>query len=403
MRVFTFLFLLFNQISSPPVVLIKGKIVDAQSQKPVAFATVYLPEKGGTYADSSGKFELMLDEFNSNDTLIVSCLGYETKFVPVTGTNFSDLIIPLQRKSAFLDTIIVSDKEALKVVKKALEKMPDNFPTQPFIMNGFYRQIHREDGHWCRLIEALVDFYDEGYGLYRGTELQESLLVKDLRRSNVNELNGFKHGDHLVDLMIENIVRYQGGRFTNPPSTDKYEFSFDESTSPLVFVIQYTNKNLLEAKIRTGIIEIETGSFAIQRINEFSYPNPNYKPPIDEPQDDWIFKEGFKEIKFVKHDEKMWLSEIHQYYKHDLFNFQFYGIEHVVEEYFDLWIDKSDYCSNDCSNGFVKQGNLYSKKYHYYTEKWNNQIVQQHLLDEKIKNTLEKYEPMEEQFKRNGE
>ncbi len=403
MHAITLLLLLFNQINSSSIVLIKGKVVDAQSQRPVPFATVYLPEKGGTYADSAGNFELLLNDLSSTDTLIASSLGYETTYIPVSGTNFSDLTIPLQRKSEFLDTIIISDKEAMNKVIKALEKIPDNFPTQPFLMDGFYRQTHREDGHWCRLIEAQVDIYDESYGPYRGTELQEFLLVRDLRRSNVNEQNGFKHGDHLVDLLIENIVRYQGGRFTNPPATDKYEFAFDESTSSSVYVIQYTNKNLLEEIIRTGIIEIETGTFAIHRITELSYPNPNYKPSFNEPQDDWIFKEGFKEIKFVKKDEKMWLSEIHQYYKHDIFNFQFYGVEHAVEEYFDMWIVDVGFVKPEMNNGFTKQGNLYSKKYSYNSDKWNLEILKQHPLDIKIKNSLERFESLEEQFDQNAQ
>lgn len=87
---FTFLFLIplfcFSQ-----ELRISGRIIDAESKEPVSFASVFL-KKGmsGQTADSLGAFGFVVSRFNP-DTLLISCVGYKSKKLPIASSGFIEL------------------------------------------------------------------------------------------------------------------------------------------------------------------------------------------------------------------------------------------------------------------------------------------------------------------------
>src|ERR1700748_649117 len=84
--------------------VIKGKITDAETGKPVVNASVYLNGTfKGTKSDNEGKFTLAYA--NSNIPLIISCIGYNT--VEVTNYKNADLVIKLNRRVNRLNEVTI--------------------------------------------------------------------------------------------------------------------------------------------------------------------------------------------------------------------------------------------------------------------------------------------------------
>lgn len=108
-----FLLLLISPILTIGQTNYKGAIINKLTQEKIPFATVGLMKENiGTNAGEDGFFNLTSNNKKSNDTLIISCIGYETLKVPVeqvTLTN-TDKNFELTEHLTNLGEVIVTNK-----------------------------------------------------------------------------------------------------------------------------------------------------------------------------------------------------------------------------------------------------------------------------------------------------
>jgi hypothetical protein len=111
----------FNMLSQ----LIRGKVTNEISKKPVPFAVIAAGESNrGVTCDIDGNFELAL---NGEQILIVQVTGYEKKIVQLNGIDQnSPLLIKLKPSSVNLLEITVTAKEspANAIIKKVIQNKP---------------------------------------------------------------------------------------------------------------------------------------------------------------------------------------------------------------------------------------------------------------------------------------
>jgi hypothetical protein len=91
-------------------VVLKGEIVDAQSQEPVLFATVLVINKNkGIASNTVGKFEIPLDY---NDKIKITSIGYEPVLFTITEKLIEDhpsgLYIQMKPSIRELDSVVVT-------------------------------------------------------------------------------------------------------------------------------------------------------------------------------------------------------------------------------------------------------------------------------------------------------
>lgn len=90
--------------------LIKGKVISADSKTPLAGVSVFLSNTSfGTTSNSAGEFQLSppLAKYD----LIVSSVGYETYAQTISAENSSELTILLRQKAQVLDEVVVGAYE----------------------------------------------------------------------------------------------------------------------------------------------------------------------------------------------------------------------------------------------------------------------------------------------------
>jgi hypothetical protein len=81
-----FPFILFSQINTH--VIIKGKIISSTTDEPIPYASIHIQNtQTGTICNDSGKFELPLEHFNPDDTIIISSIGYKQLKTPIIKLN----------------------------------------------------------------------------------------------------------------------------------------------------------------------------------------------------------------------------------------------------------------------------------------------------------------------------
>jgi hypothetical protein len=92
--------------------VIKGKIIDGQTELPVAFASIKIKSKMlGVVTNGNGDFQIPMEYSLQSDSLIISCIGYATK--TLSFDELKDSIQNLVRifpSISSLDEVVVTPK-----------------------------------------------------------------------------------------------------------------------------------------------------------------------------------------------------------------------------------------------------------------------------------------------------
>jgi hypothetical protein len=95
---------------------LSGVILNKETQLPISYVNIGIPNKNsGTVSNADGKFELIIDEKNSKDSLKFSCIGYESKTINIQELLTNKLEkIELNEKITEIKEITVLPKEYKK-------------------------------------------------------------------------------------------------------------------------------------------------------------------------------------------------------------------------------------------------------------------------------------------------
>ncbi|MCI4670274.1 MAG: carboxypeptidase-like regulatory domain-containing protein [Bacteroidia bacterium] len=221
---------------------IKGKILDAQSQQPIAFATVeVIGSSKGSLSNEFGEFEFSISNLKEivgpgeKLKLRFASLGYG-EAVQEVGLTDGDQVLnillmpnPLTLGTVEILSVKLSPKE---LYRRCMSEISSNFPTNPYQLKSFYRHYCVENGTYGRLIEASVDIYDEkGFGRrYKSVAKKYNLRVSQLRKSlDFTEFSYFNH----VPIALNRSIRHDYASFEVPYLSGMYieqaSFSFADT------------------------------------------------------------------------------------------------------------------------------------------------------------------------------
>ena len=215
----------FLPAQTPTTLAIRGKVVDQQTNEPLPYASVGVKGKPiGTVANAEGAFDFYVPAAYARDTFFVSFVGYEpyqsTVAVAERLTAFS-----LPKKTVMLDEILIVDRQATakEIVQRAVARIGENYPTEPYLLEGFFRGWNKNEmpddyvrqygaKHTGSLLEAAVTVYDEGYARQRGGKrLREDVYLNEIRRSQLPP-GQWEYRNELGVLLEGNYVKYNQAR-----------------------------------------------------------------------------------------------------------------------------------------------------------------------------------------------
>ncbi len=254
--------------------LVEGKIIDKDTKQPIPFASIgLLGTSKGTSSNLNGQFSLSVTD---NFSIRISCLGYKTLELDNLPKD-QLIIIELEPSATQLKEIVVFNKQvnARKVVSKAFRAVSDNFNTNPFYQNFFYRHYCKDDSLYGRLIEASVDVWKrKGYKSTQSEAgIADEIRVTQLRRS----FDKTKASQGHTPIAIKNILQADIAAYqANTPSdyisffaevsslkvdASKYDFTYEGLTyydGKEVYEIAYTLKK--DSVLTTRGYELRPGN-----------------------------------------------------------------------------------------------------------------------------------------------
>ncbi|MEP3211299.1 MAG: carboxypeptidase-like regulatory domain-containing protein [Maribacter sp.] len=205
---------------------IVGKLLDAKTQEPVAFASIRIKDRAlGIISNIDGSFKIPLKYKEYGDIIEISSMGYQTKEILIFDFSIFELNnVRLQPAIWQLQEAIVTGKKkrelsARQIVRKALRAIPDNYPLEPFSMVGYYRDYQLDSLQYVNLNEAILEVYDQGFdamdSVTTKVKIYDYLENTDFKRDSMalRSYNyKFKKGRKVIDNAF--LSAYGGNEFT---------------------------------------------------------------------------------------------------------------------------------------------------------------------------------------------
>lgn len=222
---FNWMFFCFFLI--PPKALsqvIQGKVLDAETQFPVEFANISIKgEYIGTISNVAGEFYLKPNRNCSNKTLVVSFIGYETKEYTIDGKYLEIKLTPIA--TAIDEVIIRPDSTLFTLLKKAYKRIPDNYPDEPTLLQGFYREsVLNSSNDYLYIAEAIINSYKTSY---RNSQFGQVEIIKSRKNilPGIDSINNVKfYGGPFV--MHSNDIVHERKEIIKPQTFKKYNYTF---------------------------------------------------------------------------------------------------------------------------------------------------------------------------------
>lgn len=299
---------------------IRGKLVDRKTKQPIPYASVYIKGSSiGTTTNEEGRFLFHVPSPFVDDTLVISFIGYDAFKSVVRAMADQEPLIELRPSVTKLQEITVvasrTNMTAKEVVKMAVKKIPDNYPMTPFTIEGFFRDLQKENGKSVELLEAALRFkytdYNPGF---------EDVEIIEVRRSynQRHPVNGtYDRQNSIVDLMEDNYVKHRFG----PLQVKGWKYTIDSVfayNEQFVYQISGTR-----APGETTMMYINGDDYSILKV-EYARQMVNgefYRRYLNLPDPYGLQETSFRVVfEFQKLDNKMYLKYQKEEDTYNLFN-----------------------------------------------------------------------------------
>lgn len=379
---------------------LSGRALDKETLEPLPYASVGLKgQPVGTVANSLGEFDFHIPPEMIGQTFVVSMLGYISYEAEVSSLLKEDVnMIWMQRSTTVLNPLIVSDSlSGGDVLGIALRRTPDNYPDEPYVVEGFYRDIKKIADTYVSLLEAAIKIYDEDFREPRNKfKLRERVQLLEVRRSlgYSNRFTRYFDEDNLLEeVLLHNNIRYRQfpeddifyEQLQREPNT-----TYDGHEVYVISIPHGFHLRLFVDKKTFGILRMEYENNAIQPINK---------------------KQGLiskfvglkKTIEYKFYHDKLYLNYIEVLSKINWYDIDTDSLKFETELAQRLMVNRvTPHAKERMPSTFkMRRYGLQYQDLPYNKEFWENyNVIKESPLDAKIIADLEREVPLEKQFEK---
>ena len=382
-------------------ITVSATVVDKETNEPLEYASVGLKSIPiGTISNGQGEFDFHMPAEYRNEVMVISMLGYKNFEAPVWSLIDEKQVIKMEKSPIVLEEIVVSETlRGPDILEIALSRIEQNYPMQPFLLDGFYRDVKKVGGTHISLLEAAVRIYDENYAEPRNKyKLRESVRLIEVRQSLGYEsrfTTYFDQDNLLEDLLLHNNIRYRhfedGEEVFSHLQREKNSFYNDHET----YVIFYKGDYFMK-------LYIDTEDFSVIHM-EFEQ---GFEDEFISRRKDLVSKfAGIKKkIDFRKFEGKMYPSFMSINSKINWYDGETNELKFETELFQQLLINKVMPNPRERIRSTEKMRNygLQFQDQPYNKAFWDNyNVIKETPLDQQVLKDLEKHSSLKAQFEEN--
>lgn len=163
--IFTLLFITSISHAQTDKITLRGKVIDQATKEPLAFAHLGIPTIGtGTTTSEKGEFEFKVPLNIFEEELTVSFLGYKSFSKKIKHLRNPSTIELVQTDEGLLEVEVLGPAAVENIVRKAVKRIPKNYPTNSHTDLAFYRESRtNDDSTYVYLAEGVLNVYKRSY------------------------------------------------------------------------------------------------------------------------------------------------------------------------------------------------------------------------------------------------
>lgn len=259
---------------------IKGKVVEASSNRPVSYTNIGIEGTLlGTASDADGNFELKIPEDMAGKTIYFSAVGYKNKQFPVNGLLTKEFsVIKLKSQSYGVGEVNVEAQNMvlIRILRMASENIKYNYGAGPFNMHFNYSNTKTAGGQPPITTKASILLYDAtGYSAPSKTDAYKSRNYSVEKEASDNDYSFSSSPLNIDDLLNFDLTRSASG-ILNPGLLNDFKLSME--SQPVIegeeyWVIAFSQQNPTKeasgdyyATSFSGKITINKESYSVLRV-----------------------------------------------------------------------------------------------------------------------------------------
>jgi CarboxypepD_reg-like domain len=322
-----------------PVTIFRGIILDSANGEALSYASVSLTRNGlNTLSNEEGQFIFKIPAHTPHDTIYISHIGYRSVSLPsdqwrpsalgawptatISASDSATKTIRLGKAPIQLPGVTVLHPDALGIIHKAIAKIPDNYPTRPYKLTGFYRVTSQEDRSIVEITEGIFNIVSPD----NERQNDEFRLIKARADRDLLAFNGagFLFGRKPNTLMNFDLVsRIHQSPFLGDTRQKEHDFHFNgliDYEGRTAYEIVFDQKDSLKKPLYKGRIIIDTTSLAFLFFEYGRSPKGlPYVRPETFPPDTLLYTlllNSHVTIRYALYGSKYYLNHVHTVSNH---------------------------------------------------------------------------------------
>ncbi len=300
-------FFSFRTIGQHAQKTITGKVLDSENNTPIAFASIYLKGQPiGTTSNEEGTFIFHIPDFKNSDIVVISSIGFGSVEKRIDDFVTHQKLFLSAQINTLSEVVIATTKKkklsAKQIVKKAYQEIDKNYPNQPYILEGFIRDLQKEDSTYVEYLECAAKFYNQATDI----DIEAEVEVVEIRNSYIAQKNPWndqwERKNSIIDLIEDDLIRFDYG-----PIKGKNGWQYE-----LEDILLYNNTYVYKIKgidtpFQKATLYIDTESFAFVRIEltRTSHKGKSWKRRLTNGQEQVYYNVIFE---YQEYNDKMYLK-----------------------------------------------------------------------------------------------
>ena len=200
----------------------KGIIIDNEDKSPIPFAHILFSQHPnmGAISQIDGTFEIIT---SPDDTLIISSMVHEQKYIPVNELRTMGNTIHLDIKNYELsDVVVYSEEQLYLILERIIDRLPINYPAKDHQLIGYFQEYSIANEEYGHLLESFLTIENQNYAGknkiartdgYESYYAPHKVKVQQLRRSDDNRhllINQYRSfSDMPIGQFLKQNLMYQ--------------------------------------------------------------------------------------------------------------------------------------------------------------------------------------------------
>ena len=183
--------------------VVSGLVLDRQTGQPLSHVSISTDGKDvHTVTNDDGRFTLKT--MQRPQYVQLSHIGYKTRRVALDDGTAMPLRIMMTSSSVELREIVVSADDPRSILQAAMSRIKLNYPDEPELMRGFYRETAQRGSRFISVAEAVTEMYKSDYRLGPQQDAVAILKGRRLMSMKAKDTLGVKiQGGPVLPLMAD--------------------------------------------------------------------------------------------------------------------------------------------------------------------------------------------------------